>query len=70
MKILLLYGDGTQAIPVVKSLCKAGYTVDAVADTKYGYGSNSRYLNKCYYFEEMEDVDKYNLYLVDLLKTG
>lgn len=70
MKILLLYGDGTQAIPVVKSLHKAGYTVDAVAETKYGYGSNSRYLNKCFYFEEMEDVDKYYLYLVELLKTG
>ena len=70
MKILLLYGDGTQAIPVVKCLHKAGYTVDAVAETKYGYGSNSRYLNKCYYFEEMEDVDKYYLYLVELLKTG
>ena len=70
MKILLLYGDGTQAIPVVKALHKAGYEVDAIAETKYGYGSNSRYLNKCYYFEEMEDVDQYFQYLLELLKES
>ena len=51
MKVLLLYGDGTQAIPVIKSLRNAGYVVDTVAETKFGYGSNSRYLNKCYYVE-------------------
>lgn len=67
-KILLLYGDGTQAIPVVKSLYKAGYIVDAVAETKYGYGSNSRYLNKCFYYDKLEDVDKYYTFLVDLLQ--
>lgn len=68
MKILLLYGDGTQAIPVVKELHKAGHIVDAVACSKYGYGSCSRYLNKCYYFENMEDIDGYYTYLVTLLK--
>ena len=68
MKILLLYGDGTQAIPVVKELHKAGHIVDAVACSKYGYGSCSRYLNKCYYFENMKDIDGYYTYLVTLLK--
>ena len=68
-KILLLYGDGTQAIPTIKSLRKAGYLVDAIAENKYGYGSNSRYLNKCYYYTDVEDVDKYYSYLVKLLKN-
>lgn len=68
MKILLLYGDGTQAIPTIKCLRKAGYTVDVVAEDEYGYGSNSRYLNKCYFFKDVEEVDKYYLYLVELLK--
>lgn len=67
-KILLLYGDGTQAIPTIKCLRKAGYIVNAVAEDKYGYGSNSRYLNKCHYFKDVEDVDKYYHYLVELLK--
>ena len=56
MKVLLLYGDGTQAIPVVKELRKAGHVVDAVGESPYGYGSNSRYLNKFYLFEDVEDV--------------
>ena len=64
MKVLLLYGDGTQAIPVVKELRKAGCVVDAVGESPYGYGSNSRYLNKFYLFENVEDVDKYYLYLL------
>ncbi len=68
MKVLLLYGDGTQAIPVVKELRKAGNIVDAVGESKYGYGSNSRYLNKFYLYEDVGDVDKYYLYLIDLLK--
>lgn len=68
MKILLLYGDGTQAIPVIKQLYLTGHIVDAVAENKYGYGSNSRYLHKRYIFEDVEDVDKYYLYLNDLLK--
>ena len=68
MKVLLLYGNGTQAIPVIKCLQKAGHTVDAVAEDRYGYGSNSRYLNKCYYFKDVEDVDKYYLYLVKLME--
>ena len=68
MRILLLYGDGTQAIPTIKSLYKKGYIVDAVASDKFGYGSNSRYLAKCYYFTEVEDVDKYYLFLKGLLK--
>ena len=67
-KILLLYGYGTQALPVVKTLHKAGYTVDAVDDSKYGYGSNSRHLNKCYYFPDVEDVDKYFVWLKNLLE--
>jgi len=67
-KILLLYGDGTQAIPVIKSFHKAGYFVGAVGESKYGYGSNSRYLDKCYYCEDVEDVDKYYLFLAELLK--
>ena len=67
MRILLLYGDGTQAIPTIKSLYKKGYTVDAVAGDKYGYGSKSRYLNKCYYFGDVEDVDKYYVFLKGLL---
>lgn len=67
-RILLLYADGTQAIPVINSLYRLGYTVDAVAGSKFGYGSNSRYLNKCYYFEDVEDVDIYFKYLVELLK--
>ena len=70
MKVLLLYGDGAHSIPVIKSLRNAGYAVDAVAETKFGYGSNSRYLNQCYYFEEVADVDKYYPFLVNLLKTG
>ena len=61
MKVLLLYSDGTQAIPVIKSLSKAGHIVDGVGESKYGYGSNSRYLNKFYLYEEVEDIDKYFL---------
>ena len=69
-KVLLLYADGTQAIPVIKSLRKLGYCVEAVAESKFGYGCNSRYLNKCYFFEDVENVDNYYHYLVELLKTG
>ena len=68
MKVLLLYSDGTQAIPVIKSLSKAGHIVDGVGESKYGYGSNSRYLNKFFLYEEVEDIDKYYLYLHKLLK--
>ena len=68
MRVLLMYGDGTQAIPVIKSLHKAGYVVDAVAESKYGYGSNSRYLDKRYFFEDVEDVDKYFNFLEGILK--
>ena len=67
-KVLLLYSDGTQAIPVIKSLRKVGYTVCGVGESKYGYGSNSRYLNKFYLYEDVEDVDKYYLFLIELLK--
>lgn len=68
MKVLLMYGDGTQAIPVIKGLRKAGHIVDVVAESKYGYGSSTRYLHKCFLFEKIENVDKYYEYLVCLLK--
>ena len=67
-KVLLLYADGTQTIPVIKSLRKAGYEVDGVGESKFGYGSNSRYLNKFYLYEDVENVDKYYLYLIELFK--
>lgn len=69
MRVLLLYGDGTQAIPTILSLRRQGYIVDSISGSKFGYGSNSRYLNKCYLYEDVEDVDGFYLYLNGLLKS-
>lgn len=68
MKILLLYGDANQALPIAKSMSKARHTIDAICASKWSYGYGSRYIRKKYLHENAEDVDEYFSYLIQLLK--
>ena len=68
MRILLLYGDANQALPIAKSLHLAGHTVDAICSSKWSYGYGSRYIGKKYLHENAEDVDEYIKYLVSVLQ--
>ncbi len=68
MKILLLYGDATQSLPISRSLYKAGHTVDAICFSKCSYGYGSRYIKKKYLYDNAEDVDSYFSFLIEILK--
>lgn len=68
-RILILNGDSTQAIPMAKSLRSLGYIIDVVAYTRLGYGSNSRYVSKSFYFAGYKDPDAYYCYLIEILKS-
>lgn len=69
-KILILYGDATQTLPIAKSLYKKGYQVDAVCASKWSYGYGSKYITKKYLHENAEDVDEYFEYLKGILVSG
>ena len=70
MKVLILYGDATQALPIARSLHHRGYQVDAICSSKWSYGYGSKYIRKKYLHENAEDVDEYFDYLLGILKEG
>lgn len=67
-RVLLLYGDANQALPIAKSLHRKGYIVDAICSSKWSYGYGSRYIRKKYVYENAEDVDEYFEYLRGILQ--
>lgn len=51
-KTILLFGiDGTQVLPIAKSLYKEGYRLIGTFHDKYSYGSHSRYIHEKIYLE-------------------
>ena len=68
MRILLLYGDASQSLPIAKSLNHLGHIVDAICASEWSYGYGSRYIRKKYLHENAEDVDEYFSYLISLLQ--
>lgn len=67
VKVLILYGDANQALPMAKSLYQKGYQVDAVCASKWSYGYGSKYITKKYLHENVEDIDEYFEYLKGIL---
>lgn len=68
-KVLLIYGDGTQALPMAQALDGLGYEVHAIVSTKYCYGYGSKFIKKCFVFQEVSKVDALYHYLLQLLKN-
>lgn len=69
MKALILYGDGTQTLPVARSLKKLKFEVSAIFKSKWTYGYSSRYIKKKYIFDETEDIDALYKYVDRLLNN-
>ncbi len=67
-KVLILYGDANQALPIAKSLYRSGYIVDAICASKWSYGNGSRYIRRKYLYENAENVDEYFAFLIEILK--
>lgn len=65
--ILLLDGEGTQALPIARSLTQAGYRVHATFGSKLNYGYFSRYISGRHLFPH--DGALYLDVLVNLLRT-
>ena len=68
-KVLLIYGDGTQTLPMAQALDALGYEVHAIVSTKYSYGYGSKYIKKCFVFQEASKVDALYHYLLEILKN-
>ena len=65
--ILLLDGEGTQALPIARSLAQTGYRVHATFGSKLNYGYFSRYISGRHLFPH--DGALYLDALVNLLRT-
>ena len=65
--VLLLDGDGTQTLPIPRSLFRKGYRVHATFRTKLNYGYFSRYISKRHLISSA-DLQIYCDALADLLR--
>ena len=68
MRILLLYADATQTLPVARSLRQKGHFVAGVFASRLSYGYPSRFINKRYLFSNVENVDEYYSYVSEILE--
>ncbi|MBR5168368.1 MAG: ATP-grasp domain-containing protein [Salinivirgaceae bacterium] len=68
MRILLLYADATQTLPVARSLRQKGHFVAGVFASRLSYGYPSRFINKRYLFSNVENVDEYYGYVYEILE--
>ena len=68
MRILLLYADATQTLPVARSLRQKGHFVAGVFASRLSYGYPSRFINKRYIFSNVENVDEYYGYVSEILE--
>lgn len=68
-RVLILYGDATQTLPIAKSLKQIGVWVGAICSSKWSYGYCSRYIDKKYLYSNAENIDEYFSYLINVLKT-
>lgn len=67
MKILLLYADATQTLPVARSLRRKGHFVAGVFVSRLSYGYPSRFINKRYLFSNIENTDEYYGFVSEIL---
>lgn len=67
MRILLLYADATQTLPVARSLHKKCHTVDGVFASKWSYGYPSRFISKRYMFSDVENAEAYYEFVRNVL---
>ena len=66
--VLILYGDGTQTLPMAHALHKMGCEVHAVVSSKLSYGYGSRYVDVKYVFKEINNIPLFYDYVISLLK--
>lgn len=67
-RVLILYGDGTQTLPMAKALHKLGCEVHAVVSSKLCYGYGSRYIGKKYLFQDINNIQALYDYVIKLLQ--
>lgn len=67
-RVLILYGDGTQTLPMSQALHKMGCEVHAVVSSKLSYGYGSRCIDKKYIFKEINNISLFYDYVISLLK--
>ncbi len=67
MKILLLYADATQTLPVARSLKQKGHFVAGVFASRLSYGYPSRFINKRYLFSNVENAEEYYSFVAGIL---
>lgn len=67
-KVLLLYADATQSLPIARSLHNKGFSVDGVFASMWSYGYPSRFIGKRYMFANVEDPKSYYEYVAEILR--
>ena len=66
-KVLILYGDGTQTLPMAQVLHKMGCEVHAVVSSKLSYGYGSRYIDIKYIFKEVNNISLFYNFIISIL---
>ena len=68
-KILLLYADATQTLPVARSLHKKGFFLAGVYASRLSYGYPSRFISKRYHFADVENSQTYYHFVRQILES-
>lgn len=68
-KVLLLYADATQSLPIARSLHNKGFSVDGIFASIWSYGYPSRFISKRYFFSKVDDSDAYFGFVQDVLRN-
>lgn len=67
-KILLLYADATQTLPVARSLHKKGFFLAGVYASRLSYGYPSRFISKRFLFADVENSQAYYQFVRQILE--
>lgn len=67
-RALILYGDGTQTLPIARSLYRLGYEVHATYSSKWSYGYGCRFITKQHYVADTHNVDSFYAFVLQLVK--
>ncbi len=68
-RALILYGDGTQTLPVARSLHRLGYEVHATYSSKWSYGYGCRYIKRQHFCGDTHDVEAFYAFVLQLVKN-
>ena len=69
-RILLLHCDGTQSLPIARSIKKMGFVVDGVFCSKLTYGYGSSCISKKFMFHgDMKNLNEYFLFIMNILSS-